>query len=262
MADDRLIAPRNADLIRISDGEVRFLGADGIAGFAHRDAGGQLDIALSASPPAKALRDAVDESQKDLVENVSKALRTTMGRIGRSFNWHLRMNVLLFAVGIGSFVIAAYKGLANPGQADAIVAAAFGGLTAASFIGYFLSRPTAAVAGAGPEAAWLLGTVNTYWSKLIYLNNPATFVDDIEKAQQAFEASMKVYFETVNYQGRVAALEEKSVPKPESESKPESAQKGESHGREDGAAADALQSDVGEREGGGGLRLRRRRGRR
>jgi hypothetical protein len=82
------------------------------------------------------------------------------------------------------------------------VSAGFGGLSAIAFVTYFISRPLAAIASAGPEMAWLLATVNTYWTKLVYLNDQESFVADIEKAQQDFEKSMELYLKTVDYLDR------------------------------------------------------------
>ena len=193
------IAPRKTQRIRVTADAVEFLGARGIVGMRARSSTA-LEIAL-ANPSSEndGLQEAVDRSQKKLIANISKALESTMNRVGSSFSWHLYMNVAVFSVGLGSFALAAFKGLADPDRTDAIVAAAFGGLSAVTFLAYFISRPIAAVASAGPEAAWLLGTVNTYWTKLIYLNNPSTFVREIETAQKDFEDSMVLFLKTVKY---------------------------------------------------------------
>ena len=204
-ATPALKAPPDVDRIHVAAAEIDYYRGESRAGRDPRPVGGEFDINLLLPIPAESqgakptdeMQKVVDQAQRELMQNVARASRSTMRRIGASFTGHLAMNVLLFLVGIGSFAVAVYKGLENPDQADAVVSAAFGGLTAASFITYFITRPMDSVATSGPEAAWLLGMVNTYWTKLIYLNDPVKFPTEIEKAQKAFEASMKAYVEAV-----------------------------------------------------------------
>ena len=206
---DNLDAPKDAKSIRVLADSVEFWGSDSILGMSSRDSGNDLAINLLPTGPAKDVEDHVNDTQKQLVDNVASALESTMKRIGESFEGYLTMNRVLFWVGVLSFVTAVVKGLWSPDRADAIVAAAFGGLSATTFIVYFLSRPLAAMASAGPEAAWLLATVNTYWSKLIYLNDPTTFVKDIEAAQRDLEKSMALYLRTVSYGKRAEPVDPK-----------------------------------------------------
>lgn len=194
--------------VRITDEQVEFFGRDGELVGKRTPKDVPQEVLIGGPPAQSDLARAVDEAQKNLIGNISEALQSSMTRIGSSFNWHLRMNIAVFAVGLGSFALAAWKALDNPGQADAITSAAFGGLSAAAFITYFVSRPLAAVAAAGPEMAWVLATVNTYWTKLIYLNDPRTMVAGLEAAQRDFEKSMALFMTTVNYQDRVAPVPE------------------------------------------------------
>ncbi len=225
---DSAIAPKAAHLVRVTPERVEFLTTDGVVGMQRRTSP-NLEIALTTPAPDGQLQAAVDHSQTQLVLNISKALESTMKRVGSSFSWHLGMSVAVFAVGLSSFAFAVFKGVNSPGTSDAIVSAAFGGLTAATFIAYFISRPTAAVASAGPEAAWLLGMVNTYWTKLIYLNNPSTFVRDIEAAQKDFEDSMTLFLKTAKYQARAEPVEDEA-------GAPGDGKKQEGHGKTSGKA--------------------------
>jgi hypothetical protein len=206
------VAPPAAQKIRVSGDKVEFLGAQGIVGMRRREADLELDIAMVNPSPNRALQEAMDSAQIQLVGNIAKALKSSMQRVGQSFTGHMVMNYAVFAVGLVAFVLAAVKGLDNPGKSDAIVTAAFGGLSAAAFIAYFISRPIAAVASAGPEAAWILSAVNTYWTKLIYLNNPATFVRDIEHAQKDFEESMVLFFEKRDFESRAKVIKDPNPP--------------------------------------------------
>lgn len=168
----------------------------------------QLELSPATSPgTSEALSNLVNDAQAALVHNVSAALKSSMRRIGSAFNVHLAMSIAVFIVGLGSFAVAAWKGLDSPGNSDALVSAVFGGLSATAFITYFVRMPLEDVASAGPEMAWLLGIVNTYWTKLVYMNDQETFVAEIQKAQLDFEKSMCLLLKTTDYLDRTAAAE-------------------------------------------------------
>ena len=228
---DNLAAPQDAEAIRVLADAVEFYGKDSLLGMSTRTGGNDLVVSLLPTGPRKDVEDAVNKTQMDLIVNIGATVRSTMDRIGESFKSYLTMNKAVFWVGILSFVTAVVKGLWSPGQADAIVAAAFGGLSATTFIAYFLSRPLAAVASAGPESAWLLATVNTYWSKLIYLNDPATFVKGVEAAQKDFEESMALYLKTVAFgkRGEPVAQDDKEDDKAKPKAKDKAKAKAQAH---------------------------------
>ena len=71
-------------------------------------------------------------------------------------------------------------------------------MSAVAFVTYFVRMPLEETATAGPEMAWLLGIVNTYWTKLVYMNDQETFVAEIQKAQLEFEKSMCLLLKTTD----------------------------------------------------------------
>jgi len=197
---DAVAVPSAVQRIVITGDDIEFQGADGaILGKQTRTTPVvQLELPATSPGTSDALSQLINEAQAALVHNVSSALKSSMRRIGSAFNVHLAMSIAMFIVGLGSFCLAAWKGLNNPGQADAIIGVAFGGLSAAAFITYFVRMPLDDVASAGPEMAWLLGIVNTYWTKLVYMNDQKTFVSEIQKAQLEFEKSMCLLLKTTD----------------------------------------------------------------
>lgn len=83
---------------------------------------------------------------------------------------------LMFAVGILGFVLAA--ALAFLKQIE--FAALFGGLTAFSFLSFFVSRPLQSLEQNILLITWLGVIYNTYWTRLMYANDAITIQADLE----------------------------------------------------------------------------------
>jgi hypothetical protein len=95
---------------------------------------------------------------------------------------------VMFVVGIGLFVAAAVLGLSG---GDSVVAIAFGGLSVATFLAFFVQRPLQALEE-NLQFITLLGVAfNTYWAQLMYLQDPATVVADLRAADAYFRSSVE-----------------------------------------------------------------------
>jgi hypothetical protein len=94
----------------------------------------------------------------------------------------------LFAVGLGLFVAAAIVGIKG---GSSVVALAFGGLSVATFIGFFLQRPLQSLEENLEFIAWLGVAFNTYWTRLMYIQDPATVDADLKRADDDFRASLE-----------------------------------------------------------------------
>lgn len=89
------------------------------------------------------------------------------------------MYVLLFAVGIGLFVLAALLATQEGARIFGLI---FAGLSVATFIGYFLSRPLRSLEENLQFITWLGVTYNTYWTRLLYMQNSETVHADLKDA--------------------------------------------------------------------------------
>ncbi len=76
---------------------------------------------------------------------------------------------LLFIVGIVAFVIAIIMAV-RPGAAVGATAI-FGGLSVVAFLTFFLSRPLQALEENLQFITWLGIIYNTYWTRLVYLQD-------------------------------------------------------------------------------------------
>ena len=100
---------------------------------------------------------------------------------------------ILFAVGILAFVAAiamAYVSRDNPTTAIG-TAAVFGGLSIASFLSYFLSRPLQALEENLQFITWLGILYNSYWTRLAYLSDNATVQEGLEEVTNDTIAGIK-----------------------------------------------------------------------
>jgi len=84
---------------------------------------------------------------------------------------------LMFAVGILGFVLAAALGAIFGIQFGIL----FGGLTIAAFLAFFVSRPLESLEQNIMLITWLGLIYNTYWTRLMYANDPANIQDELEK---------------------------------------------------------------------------------
>ncbi len=216
---------------------------------AQLDASGQL---VAQNPRSKAdfelyvpTQDGLDRVvariSLDLLRQAQLTSKQTYRNVSSSFRSYQFMNGTVFVLGVVGFGAAMLRGFTSQDTTDAVVTAAFGGLSAASFIAFFLSRPLDAVATSGPHNAWLLAIVSTYWTKLAYFTDPRTAVRDIDAAEQAMSRAMVTYLQhtqpvaTGRRRRPRARAPEAPAPAPEQEVAPRPGQR-QGAGTADGSA--------------------------
>lgn len=94
----------------------------------------------------------------------------------------------LFAVGIGLFILAAILGLQ---RREAVTAMVFAGLSVATFLGFFLRQPLQALEENLEFITWLGVTFNTYWTRLMYMQDPKTVQTELKAAEDDFRTSIE-----------------------------------------------------------------------
>lgn len=132
---------------------------------------------------------------KDFASEVVTANVANLGRVSRYLGTSsavlLAMYCALFAVGILGAIAAIAKGLGADSGGEAAGALAIGGLSAASFLSFFLARPVESVERNTIYSQWLIATVNSYWTRLAYLSDPATVDRDLEEATRDLVRDLK-----------------------------------------------------------------------
>jgi hypothetical protein len=87
--------------------------------------------------------------------------------------------VIIFLVGIGLFIAAVRLSVNQQTQLAGLF---FGGLGVASFLGYFLSRPLRSLEENLQFITWLGIVYNTYWTRLLYMQDSKTVHADLKDA--------------------------------------------------------------------------------
>ncbi|MEM7129825.1 MAG: N-acetylmuramidase domain-containing protein [Chloroflexota bacterium] len=158
--------------------------------------GAAESVAPSHLPAPESPRSAVDpEVHEAWIDYVKQGLENNnilFSRILRAFilPYYLTvaMYVLLFLVGIGLFVMAVMLGLQDGKEIFGLI---FAGLGVATFIGYFLSRPLRALEENLQLITWLGIAYNTYWTRLLYMNDQKTVHEDLKDASDDAAAEIQ-----------------------------------------------------------------------
>ena len=87
---------------------------------------------------------------------------------------------LMFWVGLVGFAVAAVLSFWKGWEFGAI----FGGLTVASYLAFFVSRPLQALEQNKQFITWLGIIYNTYWNRVMFANQQETVQADLEKITQ------------------------------------------------------------------------------
>ena len=141
-------------------------------------------------PPPPAGRDkAVDKEllltwkdyMKEGFQQNSKMFKSVLKAFMIPYWLTVAMYVALFLFGLGTFVLAAV--LAGGQKFD--FSAIFGGLSAAAFLTFFISRPLRSLEQNVVLITWLGVIYNTYWSQLMNATDPATIQKDLDTITKA-----------------------------------------------------------------------------
>lgn len=97
------------------------------------------------------------------------------------------MYILLFLVGVGLFVVAAWLSYANRGDTTVYF---FGGLGVVTFLAFFVSKPLRALEENLQFITWLGIVYNTYWTRLLYMQDSTTVHTDLKDATSQAETSI------------------------------------------------------------------------
>ncbi len=133
---------------------------------------------------------AVGRFAATVIERAEANARATSRAQESSRKLQIVLYVLLFLVGLGTAVAAVATNLMANSVGQAVAGIGLAGLSAASFFAFFLARPLEALERNAIYSQWLTATVTAYWTRLAYLDNPATVDADIEAATQDLIAEL------------------------------------------------------------------------
>lgn len=131
------------------------------------------------NPVPQELREAWNEYMVDGFKHNELMFKRTLDAFMKPYAITIAMYLVIFVVGILLFLVAAYLGIRG-GQS--LVAVAFGGLSVVTFIIFFIRQPVQALEENLEFISWLGVAFNTYWTRLMYMNNINTIQADLRSA--------------------------------------------------------------------------------
>ncbi len=148
----------------------------------------KLPLPVGQGPVPAELRQAWTDYMKNGFKQNEKMFKQTLDAFMRPYNYTVRMYVALFVVGVLFFVVAAYLGLSG-GQS--VAAVAFGGLGVVSFVVFFIRQPVQALEENLEFISWLSVAFNTYWTRLMYMQDQKTIQSDVKAATDDYCAMIE-----------------------------------------------------------------------
>lgn len=135
-------------------------------------------LGKSSSVPSK-LYDAWTDYMVKGFDHNQEMFKRTLEAFMRPYQITVGMYVVLFVIGMAFFGLAVFLGIRD-GQS--LVAVAFGGLSVASFVLFFFRQPVQALEENLEFISWLGVAFNTYWTRLMYMENKDTIQAELKAA--------------------------------------------------------------------------------
>lgn len=135
------------------------------------------------NPLLREYNEAVIKGNKETLDFINQFSR-------RSFKTVYRGYILLILIGTITTIFTIYKGLTAQTTTDAWITFGFGGLSAASFMALFISRPLESIERNSIFVSWLSVAINSYATRMMYLSNPETIGKDIRAINKDFIKDM------------------------------------------------------------------------
>jgi hypothetical protein len=135
-----------------------------------------------ADPAEVEMNKAINEFSKSALEDNTKNLFRSVNFIENSFSWLRRAYGWMLALGLLALVAAIYKGLVADNGAELGSAAVIGGVSLGALISSLVLKPTESMERNAIFVPWMLLVLNTYWTRLVYMNDPTTVDKQLEDA--------------------------------------------------------------------------------
>jgi hypothetical protein len=116
-----------------------------------------------------------------LNDDVQTLARTT-AYLRRSYRAVFLGYVAMLVFGLGAVITAFVKGLTATSMGQAVAAVGLAGLTVGIFAAFFIQRPSAALERNAIFMPWVSIVLTTFWTRLLYLDDPATLDAKLGKA--------------------------------------------------------------------------------
>jgi len=138
---------------------------------------------------------AINEFSKKALEDNTKNLIRSVSFIDSSFAWLRRAYGWMLGLGLVALAAAIYKGLVADSGTELGSAAVIGGVSLGALISSLVLKPTESMERNAIFVPWMLLTLNTYWTRLVYMNDPKTVDSQLEDASKDAAEQFKLIAE-------------------------------------------------------------------
>ena len=122
------------------------------------------------------------------LDNTNRMFDRTLNAYMMPYYLTVTMYVVLFIVGVGLFVMAGW--LAGRGGSE-IATLVFAGLGTLTFVAIFIRYPLRALEENLQFITWLGLIYNTYWTQLLYMQDPENVQEELAAATQSAIADLE-----------------------------------------------------------------------
>lgn len=145
-----------------------------------------LPVPSGAVP--EVLRDAWTRYMVNGFKQNEEMFKNTLRAFTKPYYITIWMYATLFVAGISLFVLAGVIGLK---VGNSVVTIVFGGLGAAAFLAFFIRQPVQALEENLEFITWLGVAFNTYWTRLMYMQDPKIVQEELKAAESDFRTSVE-----------------------------------------------------------------------
>jgi hypothetical protein len=122
-------------------------------------------------------------------KNNEDMFKRTLKAFMRPYHLTIWLYGILFGIGIMLFVVAAVIGLRD---SRSVVAIVFAGLGAGAFLSFFIRQPVQSLEENLEFITWLGVAFNTYWTRLMYIQDPKTVQQELKTADEDYRKSIEM----------------------------------------------------------------------
>ena len=158
--------------------------------------GAKLPLPLPIPIPDENITTAPTEIRKAWIdymvhgfENNEVMFRRTLEAFMKPYHLTIWMYGVLFAIGIMLFVVAAVIGLRD---GKSVVVIVFAGLGAGAFLTFFIRQPVQALEENLEFITWLGVAFNTYWTRLMYIQDLKTVQQELKDADEDYRKTIEL----------------------------------------------------------------------
>jgi hypothetical protein len=150
-----------------------------------------------ADPAAVEMNKAINEFSKKALEDNAKNLAESVSFVDRAFSWLRTAYGVMLGVGLLALLATIVKGLTADSGAEAGATAVLGGVSVGVLVSSLVLKPTDSMERNAVFAPWMLMVLNTYWTRLVYMNDPQTIDSQLQDAASDAADQFKVMSEAL-----------------------------------------------------------------